>query len=113
MSAGVIILGVSSKLILMLLGVYDAYILSVSSLYFPFLFPLAMGLILGSICCMKLIKLLLDKFHAQTFYSIIGFTIGSIFVLCPRLSSLNDIILCILCIFFGIIVVSFPLKEKK
>jgi len=112
MSAGVIIPGVSSTLILMLLGVYDAYILSISSLYISFLFPLAIGLVLGSICCIKLIKLLLDKFHAQTFYSIIGFTIGSIFVLYPRLSSINDIILCVLCILFGILIVYFPLNEK-
>ena len=113
MSTGVIIPGVSSTLILMLLGVYDAYILSISSLYIPFLFPLAVGLILGSICCMKLIKLLLDKFHAQTFYSIIGFTIGSIFVLFPRVTSINDIILSILCIIFGILVVCFPLSANN
>lgn len=113
MSAGVIIPGVSSTLILMLLGVYDAYILSISSVYIPFLFPLAIGLILGSICCMKLIKLLLDKFHTQTFYSIIGFTIGSIFVLYPRINSINDIILGILCIIFGILVVCFPLSSNN
>ena len=35
MSAGVIVPGVSSTLILMLLGVYDAYLLSVSTLYLP------------------------------------------------------------------------------
>ena len=113
MSAGVIIPGVSSTLILMLLGVYDAYILSISSLYIPFLFPLAVGLILGSICCMKLIKLLLDKFHAQTFYSIIGFTIGSIFVLFPKIISVNDAIISILCIIFGILIVCFPLNTNN
>ena len=107
MSAGVIIPGISSTLILMLLGVYDAYLLSVSSLYLPFLFPLAIGLLIGSICCMKLIKLLLDKFYTQTFFSIIGFTIGSIFVLFPTVYSINDAILSILCIFSGIFAVCF------
>ena len=112
MSAGVIIPGVSSTLILMLLGIYDSYLLSVSSLYVPFLFPLAIGLIIGSICCMKLIKFLLDKFHSQTFFSIIGFTIGSIFVLLPNISSLNEAILSILCIILGTFIVCFPLNEK-
>ena len=111
MSAGVIIPGVSSTLILMLLGVYDAYLLSVSSLYIPFLFPLAIGLIIGSICCMKLIKYLLDKYHTQTFFSIIGFTLGSVFVLLPRISSLNEAILSFLCIILGIFVVCFPFSE--
>ena len=42
MSAGVIIPGISSTLILMLLGIYDAYLVSVSTLYLPFLIPLAL-----------------------------------------------------------------------
>lgn len=112
MSAGVIIPGVSSTLILMLLGVYDAYLVSVSSLYIPFLFPLAIGLIIGSICCMKIIKLLLDKFHTQTFFSIIGFTLGSVFVLLPSISCINEAILSILCIFLGSFIVCFPLNGK-
>ncbi|MBR0427391.1 MAG: DUF368 domain-containing protein [Clostridia bacterium] len=112
MSAGVIIPGVSSTLILMLLGVYNAYLISISSLYIPFLFPLTIGLIVGSICCMKLIKFLLDNFHTQTFFSIIGFTIGSVFVLFPRISSLNEAILSILCITLGTFIVCFPLSEK-
>ena len=61
MSTGVIIPGVSSTLILMLLGCYDAYLLSVSSLYIPFLLPLFIGLVIGSIICMKIIKYLYLK----------------------------------------------------
>lgn len=107
MSTGVIIPGVSSTLLLMLLGVYDAYLLSVSSLYIPFLFPLALGLFIGSVCCMKLIKLLFDKYYTQTFFCIIGFTIGSIFVLFPNIYSLNDLILSFLCILLGLFLVYF------
>lgn len=93
MSAGVIIPGISSTLILMLLGIYNSYLTAVSTLYLPFLFPLAIGLFIGSIFCMKLTKFLLDKFHTQTFFSIIGFTLGSILVLYPGFSfDLNGII---------------------
>ena len=113
MSAGVIIPGVSSTLILMLLGVYDAYLLSVSSIYMPFLLPLAIGLIIGSVFCMKLLKVLLDNFYTQTFFCIIGFTIGSIFVLLPHSSSLYEIIICILCIFLGIFTINFTINEKS
>lgn len=87
MSTGVIIPGISSTLILMLLGVYDAYLVSVSSLYLPLLIPMGIGLFIGSLLCMKLIKFLLDKFYIQTFFSILGFTLGSIFVLFPRVYS--------------------------
>ena len=113
MSAGVIIPGVSSTLILMLLGVYDAYLLSVSTIYIPFLLPLAIGLIIGSIFCMKVLKTLLDIFYTQTFFSIIGFTIGSIFVLSPHISSLTELILCILCLFLGIFTINFTINEKS
>ena len=84
MSAGVIVPGVSSTLILMLLGVYESYLFSVSTIYLPFLIPLCIGLFIGAIIFMKLTKFMLDKFYAQTFFSIIGFTLGSIFVLYPR-----------------------------
>lgn len=85
MSAGVIIPGVSSTLILMLLGIYEFYIDAISSLYLPFLIPLAIGLFIGSIIFMKITQFLLDKFYTETFFTIIGFTIGSIFVLYPRI----------------------------
>lgn len=85
MSAGVIIPGVSSTLILMLLGVYEFYIDSVATLYLPFLFPLGIGLFIGSFIFMKITQFLLKKYYAQTFFTIIGFTIGSIFVLYPRI----------------------------
>ena len=84
MSAGVIIPGVSSTLVLMLLGIYETYLDSVSCIYLPFLFPLCIGLFLGSIFFMKITKFLLDKFYPQTFFTIIGFTLGSILVLYPR-----------------------------
>ena len=102
MSAGVIIPGVSSTLILMLLGCYDAYLLSVSSLYVPFLFPLLLGLVLGSIFCMKLIKYLLDNYYCSTFYCIIGFTLGSVFVLLPNISCGTELFLGLLCLLFGL-----------
>ncbi len=86
MSAGIIIPGVSSTLILMLLGIYDAYLISISTLYLPFLFPLALGLIIGCFACMKIIKFLFDHFYIPTFFCIIGFTIGSIFVIFPGIT---------------------------
>lgn len=113
MSAGVIIPGVSSTLILILMGVYDAYLLSVSSLYITFLLPLGIGLIIGSFVCMKLIKFLLDNYYSQTFYCIIGFTLGSIFVLYPGISCLNDAILGALGLLLGLSIIMLPLGDKS
>lgn len=85
MSAGVIIPGVSSTLILMLLGIYEPYLGAVSCVYLPFIFPLCIGLVLGSLFFMKITQFLFKNFYPQTFFTIIGFTLGSIFVLYPRI----------------------------
>ncbi len=81
MSAGVIIPGVSSTVILMLLGIYSTYLSSISSLFLPVLIPLGIGLIIGSLFFMKLTKFLLSNYRFPTFYAILGFSIGSIFIL--------------------------------
>jgi putative membrane protein len=104
MSVGVIVPGVSSTLILMLLGVYNIYISAVSTLYMPVLIFIGMGLIVGSIIAMKITKFLLDKFYAETFYAIIGFTLGSIFVLYPGFSFDLTGLASILCLLSGILI---------
>ena len=102
MSVGIVVPGVSSTIILMLMGVYSAYLSSISSIYFPVLIPMGIGLIVGCIIFMKLTKFLLNHFYAQTFYTIIGFTLGSIFVLLPNVKFDLSGLICLLCIFLGI-----------
>lgn len=101
MSAGVVVPGVSSTVILMLFGVYGCYLNSISNMYLSVLIPIFSGLLIGSIFCMKIIKYLFNNFYVQTFYSIIGFTLGSIFVLYPGISFDIQGIVSILCIFIG------------
>lgn len=102
MSIGIVVPGVSSTIMLMLLGIYSTYLQSVSNLYFPVLIPMGIGLLIGGIVFMKLTKLLLQKYYGPTFYTIIGFTLGSILVLLPEISSLLEIIICTLCILLGL-----------
>ena len=103
MSIGIIVPGVSSTIILMLLGIYPIYLSSVSSIYLPILIPIGIGIILGGFFFMKLTRFLLNKFYVQTFYTIVGFTIGSIFVLIPEFNSYIDYFICALCIILGFI----------
>ena len=115
MSVGIVVPGVSSTIILMLLGVYSVYLQSVANLYLPVLIPLGIGLILGSIIVMKLTKKLLETYYSQTFYSIIGFTIGSIFVLLPQGMTMIEQVLCVLCIILGVYISHIPnvIKDFK
>lgn len=86
MSVGIVVPGVSSTVILMCLGVYSHYLNAVATANFAILFPMGIGLLLGSILFLKIIQFLLSKYYSQTFYTIIGFVLGSIFVLYPGIT---------------------------
>ena len=101
MSIGVVFPGVSNTLILMCLGVYSTYLDGIASMNFSILIPIGIGLVIGCICFLIAIKYLLKHFYMQTYYSIIGFTLGSILVLYTPiafdLSGITSIILLIIC----------------
>lgn len=106
MSIGIVVPGVSNTIILMLLGVYSLYLSSVSTLYLPVLIPMAIGLGFGSIIFMKIIKFLLDKFYIKTMFSIIGFTLGSIFVLFPEIGSGLELFISVFCVIGGYYIIN-------
>jgi len=103
MSAGVVVPGISNTEILMLLGSYNLYLEALSSINLHILIPMGIGLIIGSIIFLKLIEFLFSNFKTYTYYAIIGFTLGSIFVIIPSfnfdLTFIFSIILMILSFF--------------
>lgn len=106
MSIGVVVPGVSSTVILMLLGVYETYLYAVSIMNMRILLPMGIGLLIGGFLCMKLIQFLLNKYHSQTYYSILGFVLGSVFILLPNISFNITGILSILSCLIGLIISS-------
>jgi len=83
MSIGIVVPGVSSTVLLMLLGVYPIYLSAISNLTLPILIPLSCGVCVGGILFLLLLKYMLQHYYSQTFYFILGFTLGSIFVIYP------------------------------
>ncbi len=90
MSCGVVIPGVSSTVILMLLGKYETYLSAVSSLNFSVLFPIGIGLCAGSLFFLLAIKYMLCHFKPITYFTIIGFILGSVFVLIPPIPNVTS-----------------------
>jgi len=86
MSIGIIVPGVSSTVILMILGVYSTYLSAVSIVNMNVLLPMIIGIGLGSLIFMKIIQILLNKYHSQTMFGIIGFSLGSVLILFPGYS---------------------------
>lgn len=70
----------------MCLGVYSYYLNAVATINLSILFPMFIGIAIGSLLFLKVIQFLLKKFYCQTFYAIIGFVLGSIFVLYPSIN---------------------------
>ena len=112
MSIGIIVPGVSSTIILMLLGVYPTYLSAVSVVNMSVIFPMIIGVIIGSFIFMKTIKILLDKFFSQTMYGIIGFSLGSILILYPNYNFDLISIISIIIIIFSYIL-SYNLANKE
>lgn len=101
MSIGVVVPGVSSTAILMCFGIYDTYLAAVSSLYLPVLIPMGIGLVFGGLLFLKVIQYLLKYCHIQTYYSIIGFVIGSAFIIYPGFELDFSYIIGLLCCLIG------------
>ena len=112
MSIGVVVPGVSNTIILMLLGVYETYLHSVSTLNFGILIPMGIGLLIGGFLWMKLIQFLLKKYHSETYFSILGFIIGSIFILIPKIEFNLTGLFALLSCLLGFLI-SFKLEKIK
>ena len=80
-SAGIIIPGVSKSVILMIFGTYSLYLSAIASLNLTILIPIILGMALGSILFLKLIDFCFQHFKNYTYSTILGFVIGSIFIL--------------------------------
>lgn len=114
MSIGVVVPGVSSTLILMCFGVYNIYISSIASINLSILIPMGIGLLLGSILFLKIIQVLLNKYYSQTFYGIIGFVLGSVFILYPGFSFNLEGVISILLFLIGLFIsYNFEKLENK
>lgn len=100
-SMGIVIPGISKTAILIILGIYQKYIEAISTLNISFLIPIGIGIAFGSLFFLKLIQILFKNFKSYTYFSIIGFVIGSIFLIYPgfkfNFQGLISICLFILC----------------
>lgn len=67
----------------MLLGLYELYLSAISSLNLSFLLPIGIGLIIGGTLFLFLINILFKFVKSYTYFGIIGFILGSIFVIYP------------------------------
>lgn len=79
--------GISGSTLLLIFGLYIPIISAIKEFlhfnlsYFSVLFAFGIGIIIGVLVVIKLIKMALKKFRSQTIYCIIGLMIGSIYAI--------------------------------
>jgi len=88
----------------MLLGVYPTYLSALSIVNMNVLLPMMLGACIGSLIFMKIIQKLLNKYHSQTIFGIIGFSLGSILILYPGYSFSLESFISIILLVLGFII---------
>lgn len=95
---GTIVPGISSSFILMYIGAYELLLDGIVSFDFMVLIPVGIGFVLSILLFAKLISYLFRKAYGYTYYTVLGFVIGSILTIFPgiefNLEYLVGIVLC-------------------
>ena len=110
-SFGKVFPGVSSSFFLLLLGIYENIILIITN---PFLlinnlyiyFPFFIGMLVGGIFFVKLLKYMVTNKYSLLYSIIIGLILSSVFIMIPKVSIFG------LIIFFFSFIISFILKNR-
>ena len=102
-AASMVIPGISGSMVVLILGYYELMTLSISKLNMIFIIPFAIGIIVGIMAILKLIKYLLDKHYTRTYSCIVGFVVGSLLMVFPGLPvGVMGYVITIICIAIGI-----------
>ncbi len=103
-AASMVIPGISGSMVVLILGYYELMTLSISKLNIVFIIPFAIGILVGIMGILKLIKYLLDKHYTRTYSCIVGFVIGSLLMVFPGLPvGIMGYIITVICIAVGVI----------
>jgi len=85
-SVGMLIPGVGGAILMLVLGIYTIYIEALASLDWAVLVTLAAGMFTGILSGLKIVRKVLVTFPGELYCAILGFTLGSVFVVLPGFS---------------------------
>lgn len=110
---GTIVPGISSSFILMLIGAYEIIIKGIAEANLLIIIPVGIGFSISIILFAKMINILFKRFYGYTYYTVLGFVLGSIIIMIPRLEfSFEYAIGLVLCTLGYLLSHSFTLNDK-
>lgn len=80
---GTIVPGISASFVLMYIGAYQIVLDGIADIDFAVLIPVGIGFAVSIVIFAKLISLLFKRFYGYTYYTVLGFVIGSIIAIFP------------------------------
>ncbi|HHW30615.1 MAG TPA: DUF368 domain-containing protein [Clostridiaceae bacterium] len=83
---GTIVPGASSAFILMYFGAYEVLLDGLVNMDLMILIPVGLGCGLSILLFAKIISYLFKKFHGITYYTVLGFVLGSIITIFPEIN---------------------------
>lgn len=98
-----IIPGISGSFIMLTLGVYSSVITAVSEFNLAILIPVGIGVLIGLVGGIKLVKILLTRYNQGTYMAILGLVIGSVLVIYPGFTFNTTGFFALICMCIGII----------
>ena len=101
---GTIVPGVSSSFILMYIGAYEMLLDSIVSMDLMVIIPVAVGFGLSILLFANIINFLFKRIYGYTYYTILGFVMGSIISIAPPLDISMEFLLGIIISIIGCIV---------
>lgn len=97
---GTIVPGISSSFILMYIGAYEILLDGIVNFDLMVIIPVGIGFVISIILFAKLISLLFKRIYGYTYYTVLGFVIGSIITIFPgiefNIEHLIGLVLCLI-----------------
>lgn len=103
-SIAMVVPGLSGSFLFLLMGVYSTITRIAADFNLPLLLVFVAGTVIGIVIASKLIAWLLRRYHATSYYAIVGLVLGSLFGVWPGLSGGTQTILGIASLLAGLIV---------
>jgi putative membrane protein len=101
MAVALILPGISGSFMLLSLGLYDVTLNAINTKNIPFLIPLGIGVLVGTLTTTKIIEKLMQKYPGKTYMLILGFVIGSLLPVFPGIPQGFSILTCIFVFVLG------------
>ncbi len=103
-AVALILPGISVSYMLLVMGMYQNTMDSISRVYLPYLIPLGVGGILGILLTTKILEKAMNHYPRPTYLMILGFMIGSVAEIFPGFPSGFQWLWCVPCAVAGFII---------